>query len=87
MFNGKILDMLSQKFKCSYCGAPIPAGSTAGVYSIRVDGKGYLLEILDGELAPDSLHYCSQNCMFKREQGVIPKDTILDFMGLPCEAP
>ena len=74
------------KSHCSHCGAPVAADDTADVYSIRVDSKGYLLEVLDGELVPGALHYCSQDCMFKREQGVIPKDTVFNYMGLVCEA-
>jgi hypothetical protein len=52
-----------------------------------VDGEGYLLEVLDGELVPDALHYCSQECMFRREQGVTPEDAVIDYMGLVWEAP
>jgi len=73
--------------KCSHCGTPFSAEDTADVYSIRVDGEGYLLEVLDGELVPDALHYCSQECMFRREQGVTPEDAVIDYMGLVWEAP
>ena len=66
----KILSVPLTKTHCSHCGAPIAADGTADVYSIHVDSKGYLLEILDGELVPGALHYCSQDCMFKREQVV-----------------
>jgi hypothetical protein len=78
--------MLLSKSHCSHCGVPVAADGTADVYSIRVDSNGYLLEVLDGELVPGALHYCSQNCMFKREQGVTPEDMIFNFMGLGCEA-
>ena len=76
------------KFHCSHCGGPVAAGDgTAEVYSIRVDSKGYLLEILDGDLVPGALHYCSQNCMFKREQGVTPADIIFNYICFECEPP
>lgn len=78
--------MRLSKTHCSHCGAPFAADGTADVYSIRVDSRGYLLEVLDGEVVPGALHYCSQNCMFKREQGVTPDDTIFDYMGLVCGA-
>jgi hypothetical protein len=73
------------KTHCSHCGAPVTADGIADVYSIRVDSEGYLLEVLDGELVPGALHYCSQDCMFKREQGVAPEDTIFK-MRLKYEA-
>jgi len=65
---------------CSHCGTDFAADDRAYVYSIRVDSQGYLLEVLDGELVPGALHYCSQECMFKREQGVTPEDTIFNFI-------
>ena len=65
---------------CSHCGTAFAADDRAYVYSIRVDSQGYLLEVLDGELVPGALHYCSQECMFKREQGVTPEDTIFNFI-------
>ena len=78
--------MALSKTQCSHCGTPFAADDAADVYSIRVDSKGYLLEVLDGELIPGALHYCSQDCMFKREQGVTPEDSIFDYMSLVCEA-
>jgi len=78
--------MSFSKTNCSHCGTLFAADDTVNVYSIRVDSEGYLLEILDGELVPGALHYCSQDCMFKREQGVAPEDTIINYMGLACEA-
>ena len=74
------------KTHCSHCGAPVAADGTADVYSIRVDSQGFLLEVMDGELIPGALHYCSQNCMFKREQGVTPADAIFNYMSLEYEA-
>jgi len=59
--------------QCSHCGNSVKADSYDGVYSVRVDSKGYLIEIMEGEILPDALHYCSPNCMFKRERGVVPK--------------
>ena len=74
------------KTHCSHCGDPVAADGTADVYSIRVNSKGCLLEVLDGELVPGALHYCSQNCMFNREQGVTLDDTIFNNMCLEYEA-
>lgn len=77
--------MLTIRTHCSHCGAAFDADSTAGIYSVRVDRNGYLLEVMDGVLIPGALHYCSPNCMFKREQGVAPENNIFDFMGLACD--
>ncbi|MDR3581629.1 MAG: hypothetical protein P4L44_16840 [Oryzomonas sp.] len=78
--------MLLLKSNCSHCGTPFAADDTADIYSIRVNSEGYLLEVMDGELVPGAFHYCSQDCMFKRDQGVTPEDTIFSYMGLACEA-
>lgn len=77
--------MSLSKTNCSHCGATFAADDTADVYSIRVDSEGFLLEVLDGELIPGALHYCSHDCMFKREQGVSPDDTIFSYLDLECE--
>jgi hypothetical protein len=74
------------KTNCSHCGTPFAADDIADIYSIRVNSEGYLLEVMDGELIPGALHYCSQDCMFKRDQGVTPEDAIVSYMGLVCEA-
>jgi hypothetical protein len=79
--------MSLSKSNCSHCGTTFAVDDTAKIYSIRVDSEGYLLEVLDGELVPGALHYCSQDCMFKRENGVTPEDTFFNYMGLVCEAP
>jgi hypothetical protein len=73
------------KTHCSHCGTAFDAGSGMGIYSVRVDRNGFLLEVRDGEIVPGALHYCSPDCMFKREQGVTPENNILDFMGLGCD--
>ncbi|QEM67723.1 hypothetical protein FO488_05850 [Geobacter sp. FeAm09] len=77
--------MLTAKTHCSHCGRAFDATSNAGIYSIRVDRNGFLLEVRDGEIVPGALHYCSPDCMFKREQGVAPEHNIFDFMGLGCD--
>ena len=63
---------LSQS-NCSTCGKAFAADSGARYYSVLVDGKGYLTDVVDGELLPDAFHYCSESCMFKREQGVVTR--------------
>jgi len=73
------------KTHCSHCGTAFDADGGTSVYSIRVDSKGFLLEVMDGELIPGALHYCSPECMFKREQGVTPENNIFDFAGLGCD--
>lgn len=70
------------KTHCSHCGTSFDAADGADIYSIRVDSKGYLLEVMDGELVPGALHYCSPECMFKREEGVTPENNIFDFVTL-----
>ncbi|QEM70047.1 hypothetical protein FO488_19055 [Geobacter sp. FeAm09] len=67
--------MAPTKEQCSHCGSIVKAGSN-GIYSVRVDSKGYLMEIMDGEILPDTFHYCSPGCMFKRERGVVPRAKI-----------
>jgi len=64
--------MALTKEQCSHCGNTVRPGSN-GIYSVRVDSKGYLVEIMDGEILPDTFHYCSPACMFKRERGTVPK--------------
>ena len=73
------------KTHCSHCGTHFDATGDANIYSIRVDSNGYLLEVMDGELVPGALHYCSPECMFKREQGVTPESNIFDFVALGCD--
>lgn len=87
MFNGKLFSMPLSKTHCSHCGTSFDAGDGADVYSIRVDSKGFLLEVMDGELIPGALHYCSSECMFKREQGVSPQNSLSNFVGFGCDAP
>jgi hypothetical protein len=77
--------MLTVKTHCSHCGIAFDANSSNGIYSIRVDRNGFLLEVRDGEILSGALHYCSPNCMFKRKQGVVPENNIFDFMGLGCD--
>jgi len=67
--------MALTKEPCSHCGNTVKADGS-GIYSVRVDSKGYLVEIVDGEILPDTLHYCSPTCMFRRERGVVPKTKI-----------
>jgi len=73
------------KTHCSHCGTAFDSDGREGVYSIRVDSRGFLLEVMDGELIPGALHYCSPECMFKRRQGVTPENNIFDFVGLGCD--
>jgi hypothetical protein len=68
--------MVLTKEQCSHCGNAVKADSN-DIYSVRVDSKGYLMEITEGEILPDALHYCSPSCMFKRERGVVPRTKIL----------
>lgn len=77
--------MLKVTTYCSHCRTAFDAGSDSGIYSIRVDCNGFLVEVRDGEIIPGALHYCSPDCMFKREQGVAPEHNIFDFMDLGCE--
>ena len=70
---------------CSHCGNAFHTANSAHVYSVRVDSRGYLLEIMDGELIADTLHYCSANCMFNREKGVIPEKNIFDLLDIECD--
>ncbi|GFE61814.1 hypothetical protein [Geobacter sp. AOG2] len=74
--------MLVSTTHCSHCGTAFEADGRDGIYSIRVDSRGFLLEVMDGELIPGALHYCSPECMFKRQQGVTPENNIFDFAGL-----
>jgi hypothetical protein len=63
---------LSQSI-CSTCGKAFDADTGDRYYSVLVDNKGYLTEVVSGELVPDAFHYCSESCMFKREQGVVTR--------------
>lgn len=69
------ITMALTKEQCSHCGNTVKADNN-DVYSVRVDSKGYLTEIMEGEILPDALHYCSPSCMFKRERGVVPNAKI-----------
>ncbi len=64
--------MIIEKSYCSHCGKEFKATSTLVFYSVVVDNNGRLIKVLDGELIPDALHYCSDNCMFHRNEGVVP---------------
>ena len=54
------------------------AANSESIYSIRTFEDKYLVEIIAGVLSRDALHYCSDECMFKRENGTIPYDRFID---------
>jgi hypothetical protein len=55
---------------CSYCVSVIDAGDGAKKYSVVTDGDGFMASLIEDDLVPGALHLCSDNCLYKREQGI-----------------
>jgi len=70
--------MILMKSVCSHCGQPFGVDSAENIYSIITIQEPFKVEIITGELIPEALHYCSDNCMFERRQGIITFDRFID---------
>jgi hypothetical protein len=57
---------------CSHCGEVFCANDRPRKYSVFIDSNGYLVGLIEDELVPNALHYCSEICMFNRGQGIVP---------------
>ena len=73
--------MALEKSTCSHCGRPFEADGTENFHSIIVIEKQCQLQIISGSLEADALHYCSDKCMFDREEGSVAYDRYLELMG------
>lgn len=65
-----------ERARCSYCGNDFLATSAGSIYSVIVENDGFSLQIIDGELICGAYHFCSDVCMFRREQGTISSDRL-----------
>ena len=64
--------MAIAKLTCKHCGKEIKSDERSDIYSVSVDGKGYLIDIIKGAVIPEAYLYCTEKCMFLREHGVVP---------------
>lgn len=58
------------QISCDHCRKVILIADIGDMYSVRVDSRGYSVEVARGVM-DDALHYCCETCMFERRQGVI----------------
>ncbi|MDD5286109.1 MAG: hypothetical protein PHD54_09630 [Desulfuromonadaceae bacterium] len=70
--------MTLKKSVCSHCGKVFEADSGGSVYSIKNFNDTCQLEIIVGELISGARHYCTDRCMFDREQDTLPYDHYLE---------
>ncbi len=61
--------MTLPQLNCSHCGRIFEFGAGTGCYSVVVDDAGRLMDVVEDELIPGALYYCSDACVFKRKQG------------------
>lgn len=69
--------MALKKSVCSHCGKAFEVENCSMVYSIRSFMGSYKIAITSGKLLRGQLHYCSNNCMLNRKQGIIDIDLLL----------
>lgn len=60
-----------EKARCSYCGNDFLATGGGSIYSVVVENDGFSIQIIEGELICGAYHFCSDICMFRRDQGTI----------------
>lgn len=60
-----------EKARCSYCGNDFLATSGGSIHSVVVENDGFSIQIVEGELIYGAYHFCSEICMFRRDQGTI----------------
>jgi len=73
--------MALEKSICSHCRKPFEADGTENIHSIIVIEEQCQLQIITGSLEEDALHYCSDKCMFDRDEGSVAYDRYLELMG------
>ena len=73
--------MALERSICSHCRKPFGADGTENFHSIIVIEKQRQLQIISGSLEADALHYCSDKCMFDRDEGSVAYDRYLELMG------
>jgi hypothetical protein len=57
---------------CSHCGKVFYANDNPRKYSVFIDNNGYMVGLVEDELVPNALHFCSEICMFNRREGIVP---------------
>ncbi len=73
--------MALEKSICSHCRKPFQADKNENIHSIIVIKEQCQLQIISGSLEEDALHYCSDKCMFDRDEGSVAYDRYLEIMG------
>lgn len=63
--------MTLEKSVCSHCGREFETNGSTMVYSIKSFMNSCKIAVTTGVLIPKQLHYCSDKCMFQREQGLV----------------
>lgn len=63
--------MTLEKSVCSHCGRAFETNGSTMVYSIKSFVNSCKIAVTTGVLLPKQLHYCSDQCMFQREQGLV----------------
>jgi hypothetical protein len=65
-----------KRSRCSYCEKDFFAVDRGSIYSVIVEDCGRSLQIIEGELIHGAYHFCSDICMFRREQGTVCIDRL-----------
>ncbi len=65
---------------CCHCGTVFGLAGKNNVYSVTSYDDKNPIEIVVGILVPDAHHYCSDECMFNREQSIIPHEYVLSLL-------
>ena len=71
--------MALEKSVCSHCRRPFKVNGTENVHSIIVVEEHKQIQIISGSLETDAFHYCSDKCMFERDQGSVTYERYLEL--------
>jgi len=75
----------TSKTHCNYCGKEFVVENGGSIYSVIVDNREFSIQIVEGELIHGAYHFCSDLCMFHREQGVACFEQLLAEGELAAE--
>jgi len=73
--------MALERSICSHCRRTFGTDGTENIYSIIVVDEHNQIQIISGSLETDAFHYCSDKCMFDRDQGSFTYERYLEFMA------
>jgi hypothetical protein len=73
--------MALERSICSHCRRTFGTGGTENIYSIIVVEEHKQIQIISGSLETDAFHYCSDKCMFDRDQGSVTYERYLELIA------